>query len=61
MAPFNESGETVKHAVDMMSIGVVVASVANILPSIASALTIIWMAIRIWESETCKRLTGRKD
>ncbi|EPR09862.1 hypothetical protein M527_06970 [Sphingobium indicum IP26] len=50
-----------KHAADGLSIGVLVGTFANLLPSIAAGMTIIWTAIRIWETETCKRLTGRKD
>jgi len=53
--------EGLKHAADGLSIGVMVGTLANILPSIAAALTIIWTAIRIWETDTAKRLTGRKD
>ncbi|SEI67877.1 hypothetical protein SAMN05518849_101531 [Sphingobium sp. AP50] len=50
-----------KHAADGLSIGVLLGTIANILPSIAAAMTIVWTAIRIWETETAKRLTGRKD
>lgn len=57
-----------KHAADGLSFGVLVGTLTNILPSIATTMTIIWMAIRIWESETggqvraaFKRLIRRKD
>lgn len=50
-----------KHAADGLSIGVLLGTIANILPSIAAAMTIVWTAIRIWETETAKRLTSRKD
>ena len=53
--------EGLKHAADGLSIGVMVGTLANVLPSIAALMTIIWTLIRIWETETCKRLTGRKD
>jgi len=53
--------EGFKHAADGLSIGVMIGTLANVLPAIAALMTIIWTAIRIWETETCKRLTGRKD
>ena len=55
----NLNHEPVKYLVDGLSIGVVVGTLANILPSIAALMTIIWTAIRIWETDTAKRLTGR--
>lgn len=40
---------------------IAVASLAGILPHIASALTIVWMAIRIYETRTVQRgLTGEE-
>jgi chromate transport protein ChrA len=51
--------EDIKYAVDGVSVGALVATLAGWLPSIASLLTIIWVALRIWESETVKKLTGR--
>lgn len=51
--------EDIKHAVDGVSVGTLVATLAGWLPSIASLLTCIWVALRIWESETVKKLTGR--
>ncbi|WP_249258810.1 hypothetical protein, partial [Sphingobium yanoikuyae] len=50
-----------KHVADGLSFGVLLGTIANILPSIAALMTIIWTAIRIWETDTAKRLTGRKD
>ena len=51
--------DDIKHAVDGVSVGTLVATLAGWLPSIASLLTIVWLALRIWESETVKKLTGR--
>lgn len=50
-----------KYVGDGLSFSVLLATIANVLPSIAALMTIIWTAIRIWETETAKRLTGRKD
>lgn len=53
--------EGLKHIADGLSVGVLLGTLANILPSIAALMTIIWTAIRIWETETVQRWTGRKD
>ncbi len=50
-----------KYVADGLSVGVLVGTLANILPSIAAGMTIIWTAIRIWETDTVQRWTGRKD
>ncbi|BBF70178.1 hypothetical protein [Sphingomonas bisphenolicum] len=59
MDAFNH--EPVKYVIDGLSLGVVVGTLANALPSIAAVMTIIWTSIRIWETDTLKRWTGRKD
>lgn len=59
MSDFNH--EPIKYVVDGVSLGVVVGTLANALPSIAAIMTIIWTSIRIWETDTLKRWTGRKD
>ena len=48
-----------KHVGDLGSIGVNFATIANWLPSVATMLSIIWFALRIWESDTVRELTGR--
>jgi hypothetical protein len=47
--------ETVKYAVDALSIATVIGTLANMLPAIAALFTIIWMGIRIWETDTVQR------
>ena len=49
-----------KHAGDIGSVGVILASIADWFPSIASLLSIIWFLIRIYESRTVQELLGRK-
>lgn len=44
---------------DTVSIGIVVGTIAEVLPHIAAALSVIWFAIRIWETETVRDWTGR--
>lgn len=51
--------DTVKHVFDAVSLGVAVGAVIKMLPAIAALLSIVWSGIRIWESETVRRLTGR--
>jgi hypothetical protein len=53
--------ETAKSAVDAISVMTVVGTLMDTLPAVAALFTIIWTAIRIWEMETIKKLTGRQD
>lgn len=55
----NDVIESVKHGADVLSVGVVLATLAEWLPSIAALFTLIWTLIRIWETETVRGLTGR--
>ena len=52
--------ETVKNVVDAFSVITVVGTIVNVLPAIAAIFTIVWTAIRIWETDTVQKLTGRK-
>lgn len=58
-SPVHSVMEGMKPAGDILSIGVVLATLASWLPSIAAIFTIIWTAIRIYETETMGRLLGR--
>ncbi len=51
--------ETAKQTVDAVAGATVIVTWLDYLPDIAAALSIVWFLIRIWESETVKRLTGR--
>ena len=51
--------ESTKHTGDLLSLGVVLATIADWLPSVAALLTIVWTAIRIWETRTVQRLVKR--
>lgn len=46
--------ETIKTALDALSVGTVVGAILGLLPAIAALFTIIWTGIRIWESETVR-------
>jgi hypothetical protein len=55
----HELTESTKHIIDALSIVTVIGTLADMLPSIAALFTIIWTGIRIWETDTVKRWTGR--
>lgn len=44
--------EHVKHAIDWTSIGIALGALIQILPSLAAGLSVVWSAIRIYETET---------
>lgn len=54
-------GLAARYLGDGISLSVLLGTLANALPSIAALMTIVWTAIRIWETDTCRRLFGRKD
>ena len=55
-----QADEQVKQLGDAISIITVVGTLAELLPAVAAILTIIWTAIRIWETDTVQRMFGRK-
>lgn len=48
-----------KASVDVLSIGVAVGTVTQLLPHLAALLTILWTLIRIYESDTVRELLRR--
>lgn len=48
-----------KPAGDILSFGVILGSLAEYLPAIAALASIIWSAIRIYETETVQKFLGR--
>ena len=52
--------EGAKHVGDAASVITVVGTLAQILPSIAAIFTIVWSAIRIYETDTVQKLLGKK-
>jgi hypothetical protein len=59
MAEISDASEQAKHVVDALSIGTVAGTLAGILPSIAAVFTIVWTAVRIYETKTIQKLLGR--
>ena len=56
----SQHSEAVKHAVDAASVVTVVGTLMDILPAVAALFTIIWTAIRIYETDTVQRFLGKK-
>jgi hypothetical protein len=53
------SDEGLKQVVDTVSVATGVGALAGLLPAIAAVLTIIWTAIRIWETDTARDVYRR--
>jgi len=49
-----------KEAVDVLAASTGVMSLAAWLPPVASVFTIIWLGIRIYESETVQKIVHKK-
>jgi hypothetical protein len=56
----HEVSESTKHAVDALSVVTVVGTLVEFLPAVAAIFTIVWTAIRIWETETVRGWRGKK-
>jgi hypothetical protein len=52
--------ETVKHMIDGASILTVIGTLVEFLPAVSAVLSIIWVAIRIYETDTVQKLVNRK-
>lgn len=52
--------ESTKNLVDTASVATVVGTLAGILPAIAALFTIVWTAIRIYESRTVQDFLKRR-
>lgn len=50
-----------RPVLDATSIATLLGSLASVLPSIATLLTILWSCIRIFETETVQRILKRKE
>jgi hypothetical protein len=53
--------EQVKQLGDALSIITVVGTLAELLPAIAAVLTIVWTAIRIFETDTVQSILKRNN
>ena len=55
-----DNHESTKHVIDLLSVATVLGTLVEMLPSIAAVFTIVWTAIRIWETDTVRGWTGRR-
>lgn len=51
--------ENDKVAVDVLSASAVTAAILNYVPAATAVLSLIWVCLRIWETETVKKWTNR--
>jgi hypothetical protein len=49
----------VKNIADAAAAATAVGTVMEVIPSIAGVFTIVWLGIRIWESDTVQGLVGK--
>jgi hypothetical protein len=59
--PFMNMDEASKHIIDFASVLTVLGTLADMLPAIAAVFTIVWTAIRIYETKTVQRWLGKSD
>jgi hypothetical protein len=52
--------ETIKHILDGASLITVIGTLVEFLPAVSALLSIVWLAIRIYETETVQKLVNRK-
>lgn len=55
-----EHHETAKQLVDGLSLLTVIGTLMEMLPSVSALLSIVWVGIRIWETDTVQGLVKRK-
>jgi len=51
--------ESTKTLVDGLSVVTVVGTIGELLPPMAALFTLIWTAIRIYETKTVQRMLGK--
>lgn len=45
---------------DLVPLGVIAASMTDVVPSVAAVFAILWYCVLLWESETVRKMTGRE-
>jgi hypothetical protein len=51
--------DTLKSAGDFGAFGIAIAAIVDILPAASAALSLVYIAIRIYETDTVRRWLGR--
>ena len=54
-----ETFDQIKHVGDVLSITVVVATLASWLPALAAGVSIVWTCLRIYETKTVQGWVNR--
>ena len=57
---FDSLSDGTKHVIDSISVGTALAGLLQLLPHIATLMSIVWFAIRIYETSTVQGWLGRK-
>ena len=57
----NMATETTKQIVDAASVVTVIGTLGDVLPPMAALFTLVWTAIRIYETKTVQEILGNKD
>jgi hypothetical protein len=55
-----EYSESTKSLIDGLSLVTVIGTLMEMLPSVSALLSIVWVGIRIYETETVQTMLGRK-
>ena len=55
----DDSPETVKYMVDALSFMTVLGAITELLPAVAALFTVVWTALRIYETATVQGWLGR--
>jgi hypothetical protein len=58
--PFANMDESMKTALDGVSLIATLGSLIEMLPTVSALLSIVWVSIRIFETDTVQRLFGRR-
>lgn len=53
--------EETKVVVDVAAGSVTITAMMDIVPEATALLSLAWVCVRLWETDTVKFLTGRKD
>jgi len=56
----NMATDSTKQVVDAVSVFTVVGTLGELLPPMAALFTLVWTAIRIYETKTVQRLLGKE-
>jgi hypothetical protein len=55
-----EYSESTKSLIDGLSLVTVIGTLMEMLPSVSALLSIVWIGIRIYETETVQKMLGNK-